>query len=143
VESETCVWIVSPTYRPEFHYMRGPQPKWLEKHAFGVRRPGQALADDAGTCGARAEQEQQCSRRQKATARYSCFEHTISHFRFRARCTLEDRQLFFHLAFNRKGASHSTDVTSRVLEPIESDYPNTPFRWVFCLSWDHVSSSTA
>jgi hypothetical protein len=24
---------VSDRYRPELHYMRGPGPKWLEKHA--------------------------------------------------------------------------------------------------------------
>ena len=25
-------------YRPERHYMRGPGPKWLEKHGIGVDR---------------------------------------------------------------------------------------------------------
>jgi hypothetical protein len=25
-------------YRPELHYMRGPGPKWREKHRFAVRR---------------------------------------------------------------------------------------------------------
>ena len=25
--------LVSETYRPELHYMRGPGPKWREKHA--------------------------------------------------------------------------------------------------------------
>ena len=25
-------------YRPELHYMRGPGPKWREKHRVGVRR---------------------------------------------------------------------------------------------------------
>jgi hypothetical protein len=25
-------------YRPELHYMRGPGPKWREKHARGTRR---------------------------------------------------------------------------------------------------------
>jgi hypothetical protein len=25
-------------YRPELHYMRGPGPKWREKHGYG--RPG-------------------------------------------------------------------------------------------------------
>jgi hypothetical protein len=25
--------IVEQTYRPEAHYMRGPGPKWREKHA--------------------------------------------------------------------------------------------------------------
>ena len=24
-------------YRPELHYMRGPGPKWREKHACGAR----------------------------------------------------------------------------------------------------------
>jgi len=27
-------WIFDP-YRPELHYMRGPGPKWREKHAHG------------------------------------------------------------------------------------------------------------
>ena len=27
-------------YRPELHYMRGPGPKWRERHAYAVvRRP--------------------------------------------------------------------------------------------------------
>ena len=25
-------------YRPEFHYMRGPGPKWHEKHGSGSKR---------------------------------------------------------------------------------------------------------
>lgn len=25
-------------YRPEFHYMRGPGPKWHEKHGGGTKR---------------------------------------------------------------------------------------------------------
>jgi len=25
-------------YKPELHYMRGPGPKWREKHARGARR---------------------------------------------------------------------------------------------------------
>ena len=25
-------------YRPELHYMRGPGPKWREKHSFAGRR---------------------------------------------------------------------------------------------------------
>ncbi len=25
-------------YRPELHYMRGPGPKWREKHAYAVIR---------------------------------------------------------------------------------------------------------
>jgi hypothetical protein len=24
------------TYRPELHYMRGPGPKWFEKHAYAT-----------------------------------------------------------------------------------------------------------
>lgn len=24
------------TYRPELHYMRGPGPKWRERHRFGI-----------------------------------------------------------------------------------------------------------
>ncbi len=27
---------LSDRYRPELHYMRGPGPKWLEKHAAGA-----------------------------------------------------------------------------------------------------------
>ena len=31
------------TYRPELHYMRGPGPKWLEKHGARTRLdPGRA-----------------------------------------------------------------------------------------------------
>jgi hypothetical protein len=29
---------VSDSYRPELHYMRGPGPKWREKHARAARR---------------------------------------------------------------------------------------------------------
>jgi len=28
-------WIFD-TYRPELHYMRGPGPKWREKHAHAI-----------------------------------------------------------------------------------------------------------
>jgi len=28
---------LSDPYRPELHYMRGPGPKWREKHAAGAR----------------------------------------------------------------------------------------------------------
>jgi len=28
---------LSDRYRPELHYMRGPGPKWLEKHAGSSR----------------------------------------------------------------------------------------------------------
>jgi hypothetical protein len=40
-------------YRPELHYMRGPGPKWREKHALNVphprgdRRPERINAVDA------------------------------------------------------------------------------------------------
>jgi hypothetical protein len=30
-------------YRPERHYMRGPGPKWREKHALAPAAPGPAL----------------------------------------------------------------------------------------------------
>ena len=30
---------LSGTYRPERHYMRGPGPKWREKHAVYAARP--------------------------------------------------------------------------------------------------------
>jgi hypothetical protein len=29
------LWNVLTAYRPERHYMRGPGPKWREKHASG------------------------------------------------------------------------------------------------------------
>jgi hypothetical protein len=29
-------------YRPELHYMRGPGPKWLEKHGSRSVSPGEA-----------------------------------------------------------------------------------------------------
>jgi hypothetical protein len=29
---------LSAPYRPELHYMRGPGPKWREKHAPGAKR---------------------------------------------------------------------------------------------------------
>jgi hypothetical protein len=34
-------WLTSSLfdpYRPELHYMRGPGPKWREKHARGTER---------------------------------------------------------------------------------------------------------
>ena len=31
------------TYRPERHYMRGPGPKWREKHASFVRPEGRSF----------------------------------------------------------------------------------------------------
>ena len=36
-----CRWLratLSDPYRPELHYMRGPGPKWREKHAPGAER---------------------------------------------------------------------------------------------------------
>jgi hypothetical protein len=27
------VMVIPPSYRPELHYMRGPGPKWHEKHS--------------------------------------------------------------------------------------------------------------
>jgi hypothetical protein len=30
---------ISDSYRPELHYMRGPGPKWCEKHARAGRLP--------------------------------------------------------------------------------------------------------
>ena len=35
-------------YHPERHYMRGPGPKWLEKHGGGVNRVD-AVMDDHRT----------------------------------------------------------------------------------------------
>jgi len=32
-------------YRPERHYMRGPGPKWFEKHGGGISRVGAAMDD--------------------------------------------------------------------------------------------------
>jgi hypothetical protein len=32
-------------YRPERHYMRGPGPKWLEKHGGGIDRVGPVMDD--------------------------------------------------------------------------------------------------
>jgi len=44
------VWRSPPTYRPCDHYMRGPGPKWREKHvrdrtASGVVQRPMALGD--------------------------------------------------------------------------------------------------
>ena len=36
-------------YRPERHYMRGPGPKWLEKHAGGINRVGPVMEDHRRT----------------------------------------------------------------------------------------------
>ena len=32
-------------YRPERHYMRGPGPKWLEKHGDGIDRVDAVMGD--------------------------------------------------------------------------------------------------
>ena len=34
---------LSDPYRPELHYMRGPGPKWREKHTAGARSLGPTL----------------------------------------------------------------------------------------------------
>jgi hypothetical protein len=31
--------VLSDPYHPELYYMRGPGPKWREKHAAGAERP--------------------------------------------------------------------------------------------------------
>jgi hypothetical protein len=31
---------LSAPYHPELHYMRGPGPKWREKHGLGPKRSG-------------------------------------------------------------------------------------------------------
>ena len=33
--------FVAPTYRPERHYMRGPGPKWRQKHDARSRHNGE------------------------------------------------------------------------------------------------------
>ena len=35
-------------YHPERHYMRGPGPKWLEKHSGGIDRIGPATDGPLG-----------------------------------------------------------------------------------------------
>jgi hypothetical protein len=35
-------------YRPERHYMRGPGPKWLEKHGGGIDRINPVMDDRHG-----------------------------------------------------------------------------------------------
>ena len=35
-------------YHPERHYMRGPGPKWLEKHGGGIDRIGLVMNDHRG-----------------------------------------------------------------------------------------------
>ena len=37
-------------YHPEGHYMRGPGPKWLEKHGGGVGRVDAVMDDTASVC---------------------------------------------------------------------------------------------
>lgn len=32
-------------YRPELHYMRGPGPKWLEKHRPNLRHAGDSHSE--------------------------------------------------------------------------------------------------
>jgi hypothetical protein len=36
--------LITPRYRPELHYMRGPGPKWIERHGPG------ALSGNAAPC---------------------------------------------------------------------------------------------
>jgi hypothetical protein len=36
---EKRLTTVFASYRPELHYMRGPGPKWREKHPSGLDRP--------------------------------------------------------------------------------------------------------
>jgi len=36
-------------YHPERHYMRGPGPKWLEKHSGGIDRIGPVTNDHSLT----------------------------------------------------------------------------------------------
>ena len=35
-------------YHPERHYMRGPGPKWLEKHGGGIDRVDAVMDDHRG-----------------------------------------------------------------------------------------------
>jgi hypothetical protein len=39
-------WLFDP-YRPELHYMRGPGPKWREKHGQSSLSPSQSSASAA------------------------------------------------------------------------------------------------
>jgi hypothetical protein len=39
--------LIKP-YHPERHYMRGPGPKWLEKHSRGIDRIGRVTGDHHG-----------------------------------------------------------------------------------------------
>lgn len=39
-------------YRPELHYMRGPGPKWREKHAQSQAALGQLGSPELGNAGA-------------------------------------------------------------------------------------------
>lgn len=36
----TLTGVLFDSYRPELHYMRGPGPKWREKHARAVALAG-------------------------------------------------------------------------------------------------------
>ena len=42
--------MTKPTrrYHPERHYMRGPGPKWLEKHGGGIDRIGPVMDEHHG-----------------------------------------------------------------------------------------------
>ena len=42
--------MIKPTrrYHPERHYMRGPGPKWLEKHSGEIDRIGPVTNDHRG-----------------------------------------------------------------------------------------------
>lgn len=52
-------WFVDP-YRPELHYMRGPGPKWREKHAhIGVGLRGRCEAGARASFAAKAKQPPQ------------------------------------------------------------------------------------
>ena len=39
---------LSKRYHPERHYMRGPGPKWLEKHSGGIDRTGRVMDGHRG-----------------------------------------------------------------------------------------------
>ena len=41
------LWEVWTGYNPERHYMRGPGPKWREKHAMQGEPPTQINGSDA------------------------------------------------------------------------------------------------
>jgi hypothetical protein len=35
---QAVITVVTDPYRPELHYMRGPGPKWREKHPAWIAR---------------------------------------------------------------------------------------------------------